>query len=184
MNRKVVITGVSIGIAAIVAIAVIGMALAVHVGKRPAVGTPAPNFALGLYPSQRAKLPNTVSLSDLRGKVVVLNFWASWCIPCRDEAPILERIFRDYGHRGVVFLGIGYLDVERDALRFMQEFDVTYANGADLQQQIAKSYRITGVPETFVIDQGGIVRKIWIQPLSSTKELGDVLDSLIAQIPM
>ena len=87
---------------------------------------PAPDFRLNTFDGQ------TLQLSDLRGQAVVINFWASWCIPCRDEAPILEKTWREYRDRGVVLVGVAYLDDEKPARDFITEFTITYPNGPDL----------------------------------------------------
>jgi len=98
----------------------------------------------------------TSSLADLRGKVVVLNFWASWCTPCKAEAPVLaaaqERLQRDGA--GTV-LGVTYDDSTPDSLKFVKEFDVRYPNVRDVGTRLAEQYGTTSLPETFVIDARG-----------------------------
>ena len=99
------------------------------------------------------------SLAQLRGKVVVLNFWASWCDPCRAEAPLLERAHRrlSRGGQGTV-LGATYQDVADDSRAFVREFGLTYPNARDVGTKLARSYGTRALPETFVIDRrGGIV---------------------------
>lgn len=127
------------------------------------VGNPAPEFELELFDG------GVVRLSALRGNVVVINFWASWCGPCRDEAPILVDAWHAYRDRGVVFIGIDYVDTEPEARAFMQEFAVDYPNGPDKGQRIARQYQITGVPETFFIDRQGRVAAHY--PLPLTRDL-------------
>lgn len=75
---------------------------------------------------------------------MVLNFWASWCDPCKEEAATLQKASVDYANRGVVFVGVDYLDQEPAALRYLKEYEITYANGPDLASQIARRYRIEG----------------------------------------
>lgn len=117
--------------------------------RSPLVGRPAPPFSLQLFDG------TTLRLEDLRGKVVFLNFWASWCPPCRAEAPLLEEASRHYADTGVVFLGINTQDKDDAARDFMQEFGITYPNGKDPGGKIAVDYGIWGLPETFFIDTEG-----------------------------
>lgn len=179
-SKPLVIGGALVAIAAIAAVFVIALNLVSQQGARPAVGSPAPDFTLTLYPSYRADLPERITLSDLRGKVVVMNFWASWCVECHKEANALEATYRRYKDRGVVFLGIDYLDTETPALAYLQQYDVTYPNGLDVQQRIARAYRITGVPETFFIDRNGIVRDVVIAPLTEA-QLRERIEMLLAE---
>lgn len=106
-----------------------------------------------------------VTLSELRGQVVVINFWASWCQPCRQEAAYLENTWRKYKDQGVVFIGVDYVDTENEALAYIQEFDITYINGPDLQTRISQAYNIQGVPETFFVAKNGELRGVHIGPL-------------------
>lgn len=116
--------------------------------SQPATGA-APDFTLNTFDGQQVKL------SDFRGKVVVINFWASWCVPCRDEAAFLERTWRQYKDRGVVFLGVDWVDPEPDARAYIKEFNITYLNGPDLGSSINPLYKIRGVPETFFVGKDG-----------------------------
>jgi cytochrome c biogenesis protein CcmG, thiol:disulfide interchange protein DsbE len=139
---------------------------------------PAPDFELTLfegYPGNAGK--NPVKLSDLKGKPVVLNFWASWCVPCAQEAADLQAVYEKYKDR-VVFLGVDWTDIEGDARNYLQRFGITYANGPDLQTRIGPRYHITGVPETYVMDQDGNVKFTKISPLT-VAELSAVLDGLL-----
>jgi len=113
----------------------------------------ATNFQLRLFDG------GSLELADLRGKVVLLDFWATWCPPCRSEAPTLERVWKEYRDRGVVFVGINVFDDENDARSFIREFGITYPNGPD-PGRLAVEYGVVGLPEKYLIDQDGrIVRK-------------------------
>jgi len=135
---------------------------------------PAPDFTLTGFDG------STVTLSDLRGQVVIINFWASWCPPCREEAAYLEQTWREYQGRGVVFIGVDWVDTEKEALAYIDEFDITYLNGPDLGTRIAQAYRIRGVPETFFVDKNGQLRGVKIGPLYPP-ELEDRIDELVAE---
>jgi cytochrome c biogenesis protein CcmG/thiol:disulfide interchange protein DsbE len=139
---------------------------------------PAPDLTLTLFDEYRGGLPQTVKLSELRGKGVVLNFWASWCKPCEEEAADLEAAWRKYKDQGIVFVGVDYLDQDPAARRYLEKFDITFPNGPDLASKISKRYTIRGVPETFFIDpQGKLVGCRKIGPLTPAE-----LDERIAQI--
>jgi cytochrome c biogenesis protein CcmG/thiol:disulfide interchange protein DsbE len=115
----------------------------------------APDFKLTLFSGQ------TIGLNDFKGKgPVVINFWASWCDPCREEGPTLAKVSRMYEGK-VKFIGIVYNDTQANAQAFMNEFGIGYDNGID-QGNIAADYRITGIPETFWIDKYGLIVGHWI----------------------
>lgn len=135
---------------------------------------PAPDFTLELYGG------GTFRLSEQQGKVVMVDFWASWCIPCREEAQMLENLWREYQDQGVVFVGVAYLDVEPNALAFLEEFDITYPNGPDLGTRIAQDYRMQGVPEKFFIDKHGQIRVVVIGP-GGEAEYRQQLETLLAE---
>ncbi len=110
----------------------------------------------------------TLGLADLRGRVVVLNFWASWCGPCRVEAPVLQTIHERWRKRGVTVLGIAYIDVDRHSLAFIEEFGLTYPNAPDRGNRVSDRYNIQGVPETFVIDQQGHIAHFFYAAVNET----------------
>lgn len=115
----------------------------------PIIGRQAPPFALTLFDGR------TVRLEDLRGKVIFLNFWASWCPPCRAEARTLEAAWQRYKDRDVVFLGVNIQDTEEGAREFLREFGITYLNGRGATGKIPIEYGVWGLPETFFIDREG-----------------------------
>ena len=141
----------------------------------------APDFTLNLYEGYDGGLgKSSIKLSDLRGRVVLINFWASWCIPCREEAPELEAAYRQFKDRGVVFLGVDWVDIETDALNYLKSFNITYANGPDIGTKIGPLYHITGVPETYIVDQAGNIQFNKISPVKRA-ELAAVFERLLQQ---
>ena len=112
-------------------------------------GRSAPQLAVTLFNGEELRL------SDLKGKVVVLNFWASWCPPCRWEMPAFERMWQEYRDQGVVFVGVAISDAEEDAQAFARKIGVTYPVGLDATGRAARDFRVFGLPTTFLIDRDG-----------------------------
>jgi cytochrome c biogenesis protein CcmG, thiol:disulfide interchange protein DsbE len=140
------------------------------IDQRLAEGEPAPAPGFGLAVLQEGRLPpglerqigpamadGRVALSELRGTPVVLNFWASWCVPCREEARLLARSWQRYGREGVLFVGLNMQDITTDAERFMREFGNTYLNVRDPTDATAREWGVTGIPETFFVTPAGNV---------------------------
>lgn len=122
--------------------------------KDPLVGQRAPVFTLAALD---AKGGQKISLTDFKGKLVVLNMWSSTCAPCVDEAPVLETQWQQMKARGVVFLGVDMEDTQSDGLNFLQKYAVTYPNVIDTSGSTAVSYGVTGTPETIFINRQGVV---------------------------
>lgn len=112
---------------------------------------PAPNFELALLDGK------SFQFSEHKGKPVLINFFASWCLPCRDEMPVLEKIVRNYQPKGVVFLGIAVDDTEEKMKDFIKRYDVTFPVGLDKTAEIQKSFGLYGIPTTYFIDKNGII---------------------------
>lgn len=134
----------------------------------------APDFTLESFEGK------TITLSELKGQVVVINFWASWCPPCREEAAYLEATWRKYKDQGVIFIGVDYADTEAEALAYIDEFDITYFNGPDLGTRISQAYNIQGVPETFFVGKDGEIQDVHIGPLFAPT-LDQKIESLLDQ---
>ena len=138
------------------------------------VGEVVPNFTMTTFEGEQ------ISLEDLKDKVVVLNFWASWCKPCEEEAADLEAAWRIYAPRGdVVFLGVDYVDTETEAMVYLEKFDITYPNGPDLRTKISQAFRIRGVPETYIIGKDGKLAAFKISPFTSLLEIQSMIDPLL-----
>lgn len=130
-------------------------------GERPK----APEFAL-----QRLSGAGELRLSSLRGKAVVLNTWASWCIPCKGEAPYLEQLWRDNRDRGVVVVGLNAKDLRSDAQRFVRRFDLTFPVVRDGSGDTIREWGVTGFPETFVLDREGRVVEAFAGAVNSDED--------------
>jgi cytochrome c biogenesis protein CcmG/thiol:disulfide interchange protein DsbE len=116
-------------------------------GSQVDSGSIAPSFELPLLDGT-----GVLTDEDLKGRPVIINFWASWCIPCREEAPLLERTWHAYRDDGVVFLGVNIKDAASDAKRFVEEFDITYPMVRDLDESLTRGFGVRGLPETFFVD--------------------------------
>src|SRR6266536_981295 len=150
-----------------------GFTVANYKARAEVENTPAPDFEL---PSLEDGAP--IALSSLRGQVVVLNFWASWCAPCRLEAPGLRRISEGYRERGVRFLGVDYRDDDAAGRAFVDEFRLRYPSVTDPSGSLAYDYELIGFPTTFIIDPAGTIRYRFVGYLDEDvleKALSDVL---------
>lgn len=153
--------------AAAAIILIVGVLLLYSVAAKPSeppmVGSPAPEFELTALDG------STMSLGAHRGEAVVVNFFASWCAPCREEAAALEDTWREYQDQGVQFYGIAYKDADSKAQAFLDEFGVTYPSTVDTSNRTAREYGVTGVPETFVIDREGLLVRHFLGPITQAQ---------------
>ena len=139
---------------------------------RPLPGQPAPDFAIDLLDG------SALTLSSLRGQVVVVNFWTSWCPSCEEELPVLEAAWAEYQARGVTFVGVAVQEEESEVRAVLSQFSLSYPVGMDPPGRIAAAYGITGVPETFVVDPVGQVAYVHVGPVGAA-ELFQELDRLL-----
>lgn len=123
------------------------------------IGKPAPAFELPLYEAYRGEFGETLSLDELRGRPLVVNFWASWCLPCYQEAPVLQAYWQEYQDADVVFVGIQTQDRDRlnEGRAFLSQFGLSFPNGIDNDSSISVDWGLYGVPETFFVDRDGRV---------------------------
>ncbi|MDX6467261.1 MAG: cytochrome c biosis protein CcmG, thiol:disulfide interchange protein DsbE [Gaiellaceae bacterium] len=163
--RALKLTGQVVALATVAGLlGVLGWRLT-HRPKPPVVGGPAPNFV-----ASRLDGGGTVALSSLRGKAVVINFFASWCGPCKTEAAELEKQWQRFRGKGVVFLGIDYNDPTSDARKFLAYHGVTYTTILDRSATIGDRYGLTGVPETYFVDRKGrIVGEHILGPITTPR---------------
>ena len=141
------------------------------------VQKPAPEFTLPLLNGGR------LEMARLRGQPVVINFWASWCPPCRLEAGLLERAWRSYKDQGVMFVGVDIQDTEAEGLAYVEEFDITYPNGLDAEGTITVDYGVIGLPVTFFVNRDGTVERRWVGAIDEAR-LVTWLDELVAGVAL
>lgn len=179
MERKIFFRRLAFTIAGIVSVGVVWLLGWALVNKEPLTGLsgitmvnrPAPDFTLTTFKGTK------ISLGGLRGKPVVINFWASWCPPCRIEARLLESTWRAYKNRGVFFIGVDIQDRLEDALNYIREFDITYPNGPDPTGEISIDYGVSGLPVTFFVSRKGQIVRRWVGAIEKS-----VLISAIEEI--
>jgi cytochrome c biogenesis protein CcmG, thiol:disulfide interchange protein DsbE len=169
-RAKLVAQGVAIGLVALLFVLLVwalvhdkggDLAKKANRGDLPA----APEFTL-----ERLDEDGELELSSLEGKAVVLNFWASWCLPCKEEAPFLEQIWRDQRDSGLVVVGYDSKDSRRDARRFVERFDLTFPIVFDGPGDELADWGVTGFPETFVIDRQGRVVAAFVGDVTSDED--------------
>ncbi|HXF70322.1 MAG TPA: TlpA disulfide reductase family protein [Thermoflexus sp.] len=140
-------------------------------------GIPAPDFELERLDG------GTVRLRDLRGKVVMLNFWATWCVPCREEMPLLAQIYRDYHPQGLEILGVNLTSQDdlAEVRRFVQELDIPFPILLDHNAQVERAYRIFGIPTTVFITREGIIHRVQVGILKGREDVEKTIRPLLGR---
>ena len=144
------------------------------------IGKPVPDFDIVYYEGYEYSSQPQMKLSDLQGKIVLINIWASWCKPCEQEAPELEEAWQFYKNSNdVVFIGVDYVDTPAGANEYLTKFNITFPNAPDLQSTISSILnRQMGVPETYIIDREGVLRHIKIGPFASVDEIKSIIQGI------
>jgi len=180
--------GVPLWAQIIIWVFLVGLLVIVAMGlNRAQQGTVQPghaidNFTLPMFSGYEYEGKSEVHLEDFRGKIVVINFWASWCKPCEQEAAEMQQAWEEYEPTGdVVFLGIDYVDTEPEARVYLKKFGITYPNGPDLATSISQYFRIKGVPETYFVDRDGVLHYVQVGPFSSIEQIRNILDPMLAE---
>ena len=150
-----------------------GLTVNDNIVELDADGEAAPDFSLNLMGG------GSIGSQELRGRVVMLDFWASWCPPCREEAPVLAQVYAEYHERGVEFVGVNLWDNAGDADLFVQQQGHEYPNGVDDGGKIAISYGVRGIPEKFFIDREGRIVRKFSGPMTADR-LRMILESMLA----
>jgi len=176
---------VFIGVA-VAAVAIFGLAfapsrnsVAITVDSTHLIADPA-GMRAPVFSGNKLDGSGKASLADYAGKVVVVNFWASWCGPCKEEGPVLAAVSKRYAGQPVVFLGVDSRDASGDAKKFEQQYGITYTSIEDPNGQVAPHYNVTGFPETYVISKSGVVVAKYISAIDSQTLDTDIQTALAA----
>jgi cytochrome c biogenesis protein CcmG/thiol:disulfide interchange protein DsbE len=165
-------TWIAVGAVGLLVAVLLGYGLVSKPPEPPQIGGPVPDFQLAAFDGSPMKLSNH------RGQVVVVNFFASWCEPCREEAASIQQTWQSYQGRNVQFFGIAYKDAASKAQAFLNEFEATYPSTAEPGNRTARDYGVTGVPETFIVDQQGNLVRHYLGAITKA-QLSQDLDQLL-----
>lgn len=165
-----------IGILVIGLIVVMGIWMGNNKVDRMTIGDNVPDFTMTSFQAEN------FDSSEMRGKIVIINFWASWCNTCDAESYMLQEIWEEMGSSGdFLIVGVDYVDTDKAAQEFIDSHGITYPNFPDLGSKISDLFGISGVPETFLIDQNGVIKAIEIGPFTSTDDLRNFIAQAAGQ---
>jgi cytochrome c biogenesis protein CcmG, thiol:disulfide interchange protein DsbE len=167
---------VAIAVLVVAGLLATGLGASGSIAASPLVGRPAPEFDL---PDLHGRPDHGIRLSDLRGQVVVVNFWASWCAECRTEQPALNQTWERFRDAGVVVVGVNFEDATGDAQQFVAGLGTSYPVVVDTDSKTALAFGLRGVPETYLIDQRGRLVDRFVGPVTADR-LGDRISDLLA----
>jgi cytochrome c biogenesis protein CcmG, thiol:disulfide interchange protein DsbE len=167
-RRASLLAGVVVAIAVIVTLSASGLGRNPSVIASPLVGRVARNFTLPQLDGP------PVTLSKLRGQIVVINFWASWCAECHVEQATLDRMWQQFRDSGVVVIGVNFEDTTGAARNYVRTADVTYPIVEDAGSRTALAYGLRGVPETFVVNRSGRIVNHVIGPVNAAQLTGEI----------
>lgn len=162
-----------VGLMLVAGLLIAGCNAAAPLNEAPLVGSLAPDFTLDYLDD------GTVSLSELRGKPVLINFWATWCGPCRFEMPFLQQVYDDWSDRGLVVLTVDIAESQDTVESFMQELGLSLPVLMDRDQAVTKRYNVRNIPATFLIDKNGIIQSIRIGAFTSPAEIEQELSKIM-----
>jgi cytochrome c biogenesis protein CcmG, thiol:disulfide interchange protein DsbE len=162
------------GVIILIVAGLLAYSVAAGPSEPPLIGSPVPDFEFTALDG------STMNLGANRGTVVVVNFFASWCDPCRQEAVALEETWRAYRDQDVQFYGIAYKDADSKAQAFLDEFGVSYPSTVDTSNRAAREYGVTGVPETFVVDRQGLLVRHFLGPITQA-QLAQEIERALSQ---
>lgn len=174
-RRLAALGGLAVGVALVALLLALGLTTDTELAASPLSGRPAPAFDL---PALDGAEQSRVRLEDLRGQVVVVNFWASWCTECRVEQPELNAAWQRFRDAGVVVLGVNFQDAPGDARQFVATSGASYPMVVDEDSATALDFGLRGVPETFLIDRDGRIVERFVGPVTAAT-LGDRLEPLL-----
>jgi peroxiredoxin len=162
-------------ILAVMLISVLLIAGCSEESETPEGSNQAPDFQLNTLDGQ------TIALSDFRGKVVLLNFWAYWCGPCTFEMPFIQQIYDEWQEAGLVLLAIHIGESAEEAASFVEEYSLTFPVLLDIEGTVATQYGATSIPTTFLIDEDGIVQAVKVGAFSSVEEIESGLSRFLTK---
>ncbi len=135
------------------------------------IGADIPDFAITTFSGEY------IQKSELAGKIILLNFWSSWCASCDEEGAALEEVWQEVKDSGdIVFLGVNYVDTEKDSIAFLEKYGITFPNGPDLGSRVSRIFKVQGVPETYILGRDGVLAAIQIGPFTSAEEIRAILE--------